>query len=162
MRGPAVGNIPYTLAMRVVLASAAAALIACAADGVPRADGAPATQSQESLHMRIMVGTKVFTATLSDNKAAEAIRAMLPLTVTMTDLNGNEKYVRLSGDLPHKASKPGTIHEGDVMLYGADTVVLFYKTFSTSYSYTRLGKVDDIAGFAAALGRGNVKVTFDL
>jgi len=112
--------------------------------------------------MRITVGSKVFTATLSDNATATTFKTMLPLTVNMTELNHNEKYADLAGDLPRKASNPGTIHTGDLMLYGTNTLVLFYKTFSTSYSYTRIGKVDDPSGLADALGARNVTVTFEL
>ena len=113
------------------------------------------------MRITVAVGSRVFTATLSGNATAKAFRATLPLTVNMTELNANEKYVDLADDLPRQASNPGTIHTGDLMLYGANTLVLFYKTFSTSYSYTRIGKVDDAAGLAAALGSGNVTVKFE-
>lgn len=48
------------------------------------------------------------------------------------------------------------------MLYGSRTLVLFYETFSSSYSYTRIGVVDDVSGYVSALGSGNVTVSFEL
>jgi len=119
-------------------------------------------QAPSSPRMRVVVGDKVFPATLADNATAEAFKALLPLTLDMTELNGNEKYNYLSTNLPAAATNPGTIHEGDIMLYGRSCVVLFYKTFSTSYSYTRIGAIDDPTGLAAALGDDDVTVTFML
>jgi hypothetical protein len=84
------------------------------------------------------------------------------MTADMVELNGNEKYFDLTGNLPTNASNPRRIQSGDLMIYGSNTLVLFYKTFSTSYSYTRLGRINDPAGLAAAVGSGNVAVTFEL
>jgi hypothetical protein len=112
--------------------------------------------------MNIRIGNSTFTATLADNETAAAFKARLPLTITMIELNGNEKYTDLSSSLPNKPANPGTIQAGDLMLYGSSTLVLFYKTFSTTYSYTKLGKIEDVAGLTAALGSGNVTVTFEL
>jgi hypothetical protein len=112
--------------------------------------------------MRIKIGSSSFIATLDDNPTATAFKGLLPLTVEMQELNGNEKLYRLPNKLPTKASNPGTIKNGDLMLYGANTVVLFYKSFPTSYSYTRLGRINDPAGLASAVGAGNVTVTFEL
>jgi hypothetical protein len=55
----------------------------------------------------------------------------------------------------------GNIKEGDLTLYGNNTLVLFYKSFNTSHSYTKLGYVDNPAGLAAALGNGKVVVKFE-
>ena len=117
--------------------------------------------NMDTMKLKITVGSKVFTATLHDNTTARALKAKLPMTIYMTELNGNEKYFDLQDRLPTNASNGGTIHTGDLMLYGANTVVVFYKTFSTSYSYKPLGRIDDPSGLAAALGSGSVTVSFE-
>jgi hypothetical protein len=113
--------------------------------------------------MNITVNNTTFTAILEDNDTAKALVKQLPLTVDMSELNGNEKYNYLSSNLRvDKSSNPGTINEGDLMLYDNNCLVLFYKTFNTSYSYVKLGHIDDTTGLAKALGSGNAKVTFSV
>ena len=111
--------------------------------------------------VKITVGTDVFTATLYDNPSAIAFRARLPFTINMTELNGNEKYYDFADPLPTSASVGGNIKVGDLTLYGNNTLVLFYKNFSTSYTYTKLGYVDNPTGLATALGNGNALVKFE-
>ena len=110
--------------------------------------------------MWMTVGEHRFAVILADTAAARAFSALLPLTLDMGELNGNEKHARLPQALPANASRPGTIRNGDLMLYGTDTLVVFYLTFESSYSYTRIGRVDDPAGLAQALGRRGVQVHF--
>ena len=112
--------------------------------------------------IKIRVNSQSFTATLLDNKSVNAFKSMLPLTMKMTELNGNEKYFELPNSLPTNPYKPETIKNGDLMLYGLKTFVLFYKTFSTPYSYTKLGSVDDVTGLVTALGPGNITIIFEL
>lgn len=112
--------------------------------------------------MRVIVGDKTFLATIDNSATGEAFKNLLPMTITMAELNGNEKYYYLNDNLPKNASSPGTIHAGDIMLYGSSCVVLFYKTFNTSYSYTRIGWIDDPSGLADAVGTGSATVTFEL
>ena len=110
--------------------------------------------------MWMTVGKHRFAITLADTDAARAFAALFPLTLDMAELNGNEKHADLSQALPTAASRPGTIYNGDLMLYGSKTVVVFYKTFRSSYSYTRLGRVDDPSDLAQALGSRGIRVVF--
>ena len=123
-------------------------------------DAASASSITEKSRMWMTVGEQRFAITMADNAAALAFATLLPLTLEMSELNSNEKYASLPEALPYKASKPGTIHAGDLMLYGTDTLVVFYSTFKSTYAYTRLGRVDDSANLAQVLGRHAVKVTF--
>lgn len=113
--------------------------------------------------MNITVGNRTFTATLEDNDTAKALFKQLPLTVDMSELNDNEKYTYLSSNLrADKSTCPGRISEGDLMLYGNNCLVLFYKSFNTSYNYVKLGHIDNTTGLTEAIGSGSVKVTFSV
>mgnify|MGYP005808923715 CR=1 FL=1 len=122
----------------------------------------PTTDTLAAYVLQIQVADATFSATLLDIPATEALLDLLPLTLDMQELNGNEKYAVLPQDLPTDAERPGQIQTGDLMLYGSDCLVLFYEDFPTSYSYTPLGKVDDPQGLAQALGAGNVEVHLEI
>lgn len=138
-------------------------LYACARNNkIEPVSNSNVTANMDTMKVKVTVGAHVFTATLLDNATVTVFKGKLPLTIKMRELNGNEKYCDLSGSLPTNASNPGTIQTGDLMLYGSSTLVIFYKTFSTPYSYTRLGRIDNPSGLADALGSGDVTVKFEL
>lgn len=148
------------LFMLVVLAVSLMSCASCSKNTTAQESNTNATP--KGGNMRLKIGNSTFTATLYDNETVTAFKSHLPLTVDMAELNGNEKYAALSRSLPTNAANPVTIQAGDLRLYGSSTLVLFYKTFSTSYRYTRLGRIDDVTGLVAALGTGNVLVTYEL
>lgn len=129
----------------------------------PTATPTPAPTPTESMPegtIGLCIGGSVFTAKLVDNATARAFEGLLPMTLNMSELNGNEKYHYLDGSLPSEPENVGQINAGDLMLYGDDCVVLFYKSFSTRYSYTRIGHINDISGLESAVGSGSVQVRF--
>ena len=93
---------------------------------------------------------------LEDNSTVSALLKELPLEVSMSDLNSNEKYAYLDNSLPTNSYSPKHIEAGDVMLFGDNCLVIFYKSFDTSYSYTKIGHIDSLP----SLGDGNVSVIF--
>lgn len=119
-------------------------------------------ETPNSNKMNIKIENRTFTVTLADNETAGAFKAMMPMTITMNEMNGNEKYYNLPDNLPTDSYRPGTIQKGDLMLYGSNCLVLFYETFASSYNYTRIGKVDNTAGLTEAVGSGNVNVIVEI
>ena len=114
----------------------------------------------ESNWFQITVNGQTFDGEFYDNETAKAFAAMLPATLDMQELNGNEKYYFFDSSLPTNASRPSGIHTGDLMLYGNNCLVLFYEDFATSYSYTPIGRLNDPAGLERVLGAGSAQITF--
>ena len=163
--GPLPSNRARSIGTGIVLGSLLLAFPAAATDQPEVRVAAPvaATHTPKERPLVLMTfGTHRFTVTLDDGPAARPFAQLLPITLDMPDLNGNEKHASLPRPLPVDAAKPGTIWEGDVLLYGNDTLVVFYKTFPSSYSYTPIGRIQPTTGLAQALGSGNQRITFAL
>lgn len=116
----------------------------------------------ETTAIVVTVSDRSFEATVDNSATGNAFLALLPMTLSMDELNSNEKYCYLSTNLPTNTYSPGTIYAGDILLYGNSCVVLFYETFSSGYSYSRIGRVTNPTDLADVLGSGNVSVTFAL
>ena len=108
-------------------------------------------------NINITIDGKKYKATLEDNETAQDFAKLLPKKFNMSELNGNEKYIYMDQSLPTNSSNPKHIVAGDIMLYGNNCLVIFYKSFSTSYSYTRIGHIDNLSD----LGNGNIIVSFE-
>ena len=111
--------------------------------------------------MTVTIGDRNFTAMLYDNKTAQEFYDRLPMTLEMSELNGNEKYHNLDNPLPTNSSVAGHISNGDIRLFGDDCIVLFYDSFTSGYSYTNIGYIEDTDGLEEALGSGSVTMTFE-
>lgn len=86
--------------------------------------------STKETKMKIKIGAKTFNATLFDNATADAFKAMLPLTIKMDELNSNEKKYDFSNDLPTDSFNSKTINNGDLMIWGSNTLVAFLQNVS--------------------------------
>lgn len=114
------------------------------------------------MNMNVQVGDAVFSATLEENEAVTAFVEMMregSVVIQMSDYSGFEKVGPLGTSLPASNSQT-TTHAGDIVLYNGNQIVIFYG--SNSWSYTRLGHIDDLTGWEEALGNGDVTVTFSL
>ena len=110
--------------------------------------------------VKIKVGNKSFNGVFYDNKTAKALLKSMPMKLKMSELNGNEKYRYLSKDFPTNAKRVNRVKAGDIMLYGSDCLVVFYKSFNTSYKYTKVGRITNPMGLKKAAGKKSVIVSF--
>ena len=124
-------------------------------------DNAGNNNQMENTSVIITVNGKEFNAVFYNNETANAFINMMPLTLNMNELNGNEKYYNLSTTLPVNSERVGSIKKGDIMLYGSNCIVVFYESFNTPYSYTKIGYIENTENLSSALGSGSVSVTFN-
>ena len=127
-----------------------------------RPESTTSDEENATMKMSVQVGGSTFTATLEENAAVEALVEMMengPVTIQMRDYSGFEKVGPLGQSLP-TSNQQTTTHAGDIVLYQGNQIVMFYG--SNSWSYTRLGHIDDLTGWEEALGSGDVTVTFSL
>ena len=110
--------------------------------------------------MNITIGQSTFSTELADTQAAKELTALLPLTLEMQDHLSNEKFAELPKDLSRNDQAVGRIEAGDIMLWGGNTLVVFYESFQSSYRYTKLGKIKNTAQLKNAVGAGKVTMTF--
>ena len=126
------------------------------------AESGQVEEENSEMQMNVQVGGSTFTATLEENEAVDALVEMMeqgPVTIQMSDYSGFEKVGPLGTSLP-TSNQQTTTQAGDIVLYQGNQIVMFYG--SNSWSYTRLGHIDDLTGWEEALGSGDVTVTFSL
>ena len=107
-------------------------------------------------NINISINGKLYNAILEDNETVKEFLKILPQEFKMNELNGNEKYIYINTTLPTNAINPKQINKGDIMLYGNNCLVIFYKSFETNYSYTKIGHIDNLDD----LDSSNVVVKF--
>ena len=108
-------------------------------------------------NINVAINNKKYTLQLEDNQTVTEFLELLPQEYTMNELNGNEKYVYINESLTTNSYNPKHVEKGDVMLFGDNCLVIFYKSFDTPYSYTKIGHIDNLDD----LDNDNVVVIFE-
>lgn len=115
--------------------------------------------------MRIGVGIglsgPVFNATLYETNTSEylvsQIRGDTMLLPYSYDQNGVMKYYDMPSKAPEDEEAVEAVSAGDILLDGGDRLIVFYQDATLSGSYTRVGYIEDPAGFAEAVGDGDLQ-----
>ena len=110
----------------------------------------------------ITIENKKYEAILYDNSTTKELIKKFPITITMSDLNGNEKYYNFSKSFSTSSENVASINKGDIMLFGDNCLVIFYKSFSTRYKYTKLGYIKNTEDLENSFGKGDIEITFIL
>lgn len=154
--------IAYLFPLLLVFLMSAVALASLGEEKASSMDRASESDCNAMIDITIYINDSYYAAKLLDNESSAALIAQMPFTVAMRELNGNEKYHYLKQSFPANPELVGSIQAGDLMLYGSDCLVLFYMDLKSSYSYTRLGYIENPDGLAAALGAGEAQVSYAL
>lgn len=110
----------------------------------------------------ITIENKKYEAILYDNSTTKELIKKFPITITMSDLNGNEKYYNFSKSFSTSSENVANINKGDIMLFGDNCLVIFYKSFSTHYKYTKLGYIKNTEDLENSFGKGDISITFEI
>ena len=132
------------------------------ADHADRAEPGTAEGDQPMIYAH--VNGKALKILAAENSSADAFLDHLKagdVTVDMHDYGSFEKVGSLGTSLPRNDEQI-TTEPGDVILYQGDQITIYYDV--NSWSFTRLGKVQDLsqAELKEILGDGNVTITFSL
>ena len=122
------------------------------------------TKDGDSMKITLEVGDKALTATLIDSKTAHDFVSLLPLTLTMKDLFGREKFAHLPRAISTEGKRTHTYEVGDIAYWspGPD-VAIYYRNDGEKIpepGIIVIGKID--SGVAALDVAGSVKVTIEL
>lgn len=110
----------------------------------------------------ITIKNKKYEAILYDNSTTKELIKKFPITITMSDLNGNEKYYNFSKSFSTSSENVASINKGYIMLFGDNCLVIFYKSFSTRYKYTKLGYIKNTEDLENSFGKGDISITFEI
>ena len=114
--------------------------------------------------VKVKINDEIFDVKLENNSTTQELVKELKkgnVTVTATEYGGFEKVGELGFSLPANDENVEA-NPGDIVLYQGDKVSLFYGTHS--WSYTKLGKIDNVDSnkLKEVLGSGDVTLEFSL
>ena len=118
-------------------------------------------KKEDNMNINIIINDVPYKVTLFDNPTTNYLLDLLPLEITMHELNGNEKYYYFNETLPSNPTNITTIKAGDIMLYNDNCLVIFYEDFQTSYRYTKIGEITNPTNLKEVVKDGDIKVLIE-
>ena len=106
--------------------------------------------------IKVSINGKTYDAKIESNNTAKEFLDILPLSLSMTDSEGNRKYSYMYSGLNTNTLKIKDMQAGDIALSGNSTVVVFYKSTKSSGKFIKIGHIDGLPD----LGNGSASVSF--
>lgn len=106
--------------------------------------------------IKVSINGKTYDAKVESNNTAKEFLDILPLSLSMTDSEGNRKYSYMYSGLNTNTLKIKDMQAGDIALSGSSTVVVFYKSTKSSGKFIKIGHIDGLPD----LGNGSASVSF--
>src|SRR5437660_12851214 len=84
------------------------------------------TKHGDNMKIRLRIGNSALTATLIDSRAAKDFVALLPLTLTLNDLFGREKFAHLPRAISTEGKRTHIYEVGDIAYWSPGPDVAIY------------------------------------
>jgi hypothetical protein len=156
--------ITVALAASVIAATIMVEGTSAAADAQSSGPKQTPPEQAQNMKINIRIGGKLLTATLADNATARDFASILPLTVSMNDLFGREKYGDLAEALSEDGPRKNRYEVGDIAYWSPDhQFAVYYRQDGESIpspGIIPIAKID--AGTEAFNVQGSVKVSIEL
>lgn len=131
-------------------------------EGSSNSENSEATENIANMKINVRIGNTTFTAALEDNAATRELVEMMkqaPISINMSDYSGFEKVGSLGRSLTTDNHQT-TTSAGDIVLYNGNQIVMFYG--SNSWSYTRIGRIENLSGWQETLRNGDITAVFTI
>ena len=121
-----------------------------------------AQDTDDNMMIKVKINDTIFDVQLENNSATQELIKTLEkgnVTINATDYGNFEKVGDLGFSLPTSDEQIST-SSGDIVLYQGNQISLFYDYHS--WSYTKLGKIQNADDLKTTLGSGDVVITFSI
>ena len=122
------------------------------------------SEGTQNMKINVNVSGKTVTATLMDNPTAKDFVSLLPLTMSMKDLFGREKFGHLQKALSEKGPRTNTYEVGDIAYWSpAHDLAIYYHHDGESIPSPGVIPIAKINGGTEVFNvPGSVKVSIEI
>ena len=132
--------------------------------GAQKSEPVTVSASEDTKDMVLMINGVAVSVEWEDNESVKALKNLVSkeqLSIQMSMYGSFEQVGSIGTSLPRNDVQT-TTEAGDIVLYSGNQIVIFYG--SNSWSYTRLGKIQNVSEeeLSSLLGMSDVTITISI